>query len=262
MTNHITRRLLVGIYALTTLISALLLFEVQPIISKFILPWFGGSPAVWTTCVVFFQALLFGGYAYAHLSVRYLRPSWQAGVHLMLLALSIFMLPITPDLSWRKSAASARLAHSLLADRFCRRAVLRSVGDWSLDAVVVLPLARWPESLSPLRIVESRLARSTVELSVLRRAALRRRSADLVVGRGICDLRRLVWVGRGMRRRVGKTTAACGSVERQNLGDAAPSWQRRARVAAHTSPGVDDVVGHDESCLPGRRRNAFSMGGL
>ena len=72
-------------YALTTLVGALLLFQVQPIISKFILPWFGGSPAVWTTCMVFFQTVLFAGYAYAHFSVKYLRPRWQ-GLHLALLA--------------------------------------------------------------------------------------------------------------------------------------------------------------------------------
>ena len=94
-------------YALTTLVSALLLFEVQPIISKFILPWFGGSPAVWTTCMVFFQTLLFAGYAYAHFSVKYLRPRWQGALHLALLAAAVCMLPIAPDESWKLTADSA-----------------------------------------------------------------------------------------------------------------------------------------------------------
>jgi hypothetical protein len=107
MTKQTTNRLLAGNYALATLLSALLLFEVQPIISKFILPWFGGSPAVWTTCMVFFQTLLFGGYAYAHLSVTYLRPRTQAIVHVLLLAGAIAMLPITPDASWKLEADSA-----------------------------------------------------------------------------------------------------------------------------------------------------------
>ena len=53
-------------YPLTIFLSAFLLFQVQPLIGKFILPWFGGSPAVWTTCMLFFQVLLLGGYAYAH----------------------------------------------------------------------------------------------------------------------------------------------------------------------------------------------------
>ena len=54
-------------YAATIFLSAFLLFQVQPLISKYILPWFGGTPAVWTTCMVFFQVLLLGGYTYAHL---------------------------------------------------------------------------------------------------------------------------------------------------------------------------------------------------
>src|SRR4051812_41889836 len=54
-----TTTLLVTTFALTIFLSAFLLFEVQPILSKYILPWFGGSPAVWTTCMVFFQTVLF-----------------------------------------------------------------------------------------------------------------------------------------------------------------------------------------------------------
>ncbi len=107
MTKQTAIRLVAGNYALATLLSALLLFEVQPIISKFILPWFGGSPAVWTTCMVFFQTLLFGGYAYAHLTATYVRPRVQAIVHLALLAAAVCMLPITPDASWKLEAASA-----------------------------------------------------------------------------------------------------------------------------------------------------------
>src|SRR5437762_4522518 len=84
-------------FALMILISAFLLFQVQPLISKFILPWFGGSPAVWTTCMLFFQSLLFCGYAYAHLTTRFLTCRWQAIVHVVLVAAAIAMLPIKPD---------------------------------------------------------------------------------------------------------------------------------------------------------------------
>ena len=87
--------------------SALLLFEVQPIISKYILPWFGGTPAVWTTCMVFFQSVLFAGYAYVHLSHALLRPRWQAIVHLLLLAAAISALPIVPDARWKLAADAA-----------------------------------------------------------------------------------------------------------------------------------------------------------
>ena len=57
-------------YALTVFLSSFLLFQVQPIIGKYILPWFGGSPAVWTTCMLFFQVALLAGYGYAHLASR------------------------------------------------------------------------------------------------------------------------------------------------------------------------------------------------
>jgi len=58
-------------YAVAIFVSAFLLFQIQPIIAKIILPWFGGSAAVWTTCLLFFQIVLLMGYCYAHLSVRY-----------------------------------------------------------------------------------------------------------------------------------------------------------------------------------------------
>jgi hypothetical protein len=85
------------LYALTVFVSAFLLFQVQPLIARYILPWFGGGPAVWTSAMLFFQLLLLASYAYAHLSVRRLRPRTQAIVHLMLLAAALTQLPITPS---------------------------------------------------------------------------------------------------------------------------------------------------------------------
>ena len=76
-------------YALTILTGAFLLFQVQPLIGKYILPWFGGGPGVWTTCMLFFQVLLVGGYAYAHCTSRWLKPRAQAIVHLVLLAAAL-----------------------------------------------------------------------------------------------------------------------------------------------------------------------------
>src|SRR6266566_5984009 len=87
--------------ALLILVSAFLLFQVQPLISKFILPWFGGSPAVWTTCMLFFQSLLFCGYAYAHVTSRLLSCRGQAILHLALIAAAIVLLPIAPNASWK-----------------------------------------------------------------------------------------------------------------------------------------------------------------
>src|SRR5579883_1569741 len=89
------------LYALTIVVSAFLLFQVQPVIAKIILPWFGGSAAVWTTCLLFFQMVLLLGYAYAHATIRYLTPRIQMLVHAGLLALSALVLPIYPNASWK-----------------------------------------------------------------------------------------------------------------------------------------------------------------
>lgn len=89
------------VYAATIFLSAFLLFQVQPLIGKYILPWFGGSPAVWTTCMLVFQVLLFAGYAYAHVTTQYLTPRHQGYLHVALLVLALVTLPITPDPSWK-----------------------------------------------------------------------------------------------------------------------------------------------------------------
>lgn len=101
-------------FALTILVSAFLLFQVQPLISKLILPWFGGSPAVWTTCMLFFQVVLFGGYTYAHLSTRLLTPRGQGLLHLALLALAIALLPIAPGPTWKTAHAASPTLRILL----------------------------------------------------------------------------------------------------------------------------------------------------
>ena len=89
------------LYALTIFTSSFLLFLVQPIMAKQILPWFGGSAAVWTTCLVFFQFLLLFGYAYADWTTRKLRSRRQVMLHMVLLALSLAVLPIVPDVAWK-----------------------------------------------------------------------------------------------------------------------------------------------------------------
>ena len=94
------------LYALTILVSAFLLFQVQPVIAKIILPWFGGSAAVWTTCLLFFQMVLLLGYLYSHAVIRYLRPRVQMVLHIGLLVASIAVLPIYPSTSWKPVGAS------------------------------------------------------------------------------------------------------------------------------------------------------------
>src|SRR5215471_6362567 len=89
------------LYALTIVVSAFLLFQVQPVIAKIILPWFGGSAAVWTTCLLFFQMVLLLGYLYAHATIRYLKPRMQMLVHAGLLLVSAAVLPIYPSAGWK-----------------------------------------------------------------------------------------------------------------------------------------------------------------
>ena len=92
------------LYALTILAGAFLLFQVQPVIAKIILPWFGGSAAVWTTCLLFFQLVLLLGYLYSHALVRYLKPRAQTMAHGALLLASALALPIYPSMAWKPAA--------------------------------------------------------------------------------------------------------------------------------------------------------------
>ena len=101
-------------FSLTIFWGACLLFLVQPLIARFILPWFGGGPAVWTTCMLFFQVLLLGGYAYAHFSISRLTPRRQVITHLSLLALAVVLLPITPGDHWKPTDGSHAAGHILL----------------------------------------------------------------------------------------------------------------------------------------------------
>jgi SAM-dependent methyltransferase len=98
------------LFALTIFASAFLLFLVQPIIAKQILPWFGGSAAVWTTCLVFFQAALLAGYAYADVVVRRLPLPRQTLLHCSLLVASLLALPIVPATFWKPSGSENPLA--------------------------------------------------------------------------------------------------------------------------------------------------------
>ena len=89
------------LYAATILVSSFLLFLVQPIIAKQILPWFGGSAAVWTTCLVFFQVALLAGYAYSDYSNRAMKHKMQSTVHIVLLLISLAVLPIVAAAGWK-----------------------------------------------------------------------------------------------------------------------------------------------------------------
>jgi len=91
-------------YTLTIFLSAFLLFAVQPLMGKYILPWFGGGAGIWTACMLFFQCVLLVGYSYAHLVSSQLSPKRQMLLHISALAGSLLLLPITPDSSWKALA--------------------------------------------------------------------------------------------------------------------------------------------------------------
>lgn len=103
------------LFVVSIFLSAFLLFQIQPMIGKFILPWFGGAPAVWSTAMLFFQTLLTGGYAYAYWLIRRVKPNRQAQIHAALILFSMAVLaalssawtsPITPDSSWKPNDVS------------------------------------------------------------------------------------------------------------------------------------------------------------
>jgi hypothetical protein len=91
------------LYGATIFLSAFLLFLVQPIFGKLILPWFGGSSAVWTTCLVFFQTALLAGYGYAHFLTQRAAAKSQGWIHLTLLASAVVTLPALPGERWKPS---------------------------------------------------------------------------------------------------------------------------------------------------------------
>ncbi|MEI8266677.1 MAG: fused MFS/spermidine synthase [Betaproteobacteria bacterium] len=101
-------------YALVIFISAFLIFLVQPLIAKQILPWFGGSAAVWATCLLFFQTALLAGYAYADAVTRWLSLKRQVMLHMALLTLAALTMPILVSEAWRPVGTEEPISRILL----------------------------------------------------------------------------------------------------------------------------------------------------
>ena len=179
------------IYAATIFLSAFLLFLVQPIIAKLILPWFGGAAAVWATCMVFFQAALLAGYGYAHFLVRRQAKRSFVVVHLGLLLAGLLLLPIVPSMRWQPTGAESPSLQILLL-------LIPTIGlPYFLLATTTPLLQAWlaehfprQEPVSAVRTVEPGVARRAARLPVGDRALVddNRAGARLVVR--LCDLRR------------------------------------------------------------------------
>lgn len=92
------------LYCAALFLGAFLLFAIEPMFTKMILPLLGGTPAVWNTAVMFFQAMLLGGYLYAHLLSRLSKVRWQVLVHVSVLAVGLLFLPV--HLAWSDASSS------------------------------------------------------------------------------------------------------------------------------------------------------------
>jgi len=101
------------LYGAALLLAAFLLFWIQPLYTRMALPFFGGAPAVWTTASMFFQFALLAGYLYAHVLSRALEFRRQVAVHLTLLVLVFFLLPVGVDEPSGASAAETPIASLL-----------------------------------------------------------------------------------------------------------------------------------------------------
>jgi hypothetical protein len=99
-------RLVLIVYTAAIFVSALLLFSVQPLFTKMVLPRLGGSPAVWSVAMVFFQSLLLAGYGYAHYLIRIQNRIIMAGVHLVLLVIALLSLPLSIASGWGEPPSS------------------------------------------------------------------------------------------------------------------------------------------------------------
>ena len=108
------RWLIPVVFTATIFLSVSLLFFVQPLFTKIVLPHIGGAPAVWTTAMLFFQTVLICGYLYAHIVTRRLPVAAQVGLHLVLWAAALFFLPLAVAEGWKYDAANSTVWQTLM----------------------------------------------------------------------------------------------------------------------------------------------------
>ena len=103
-----------AIFSLTIFLSAFLLFQIQPLIGRYILPWFGGYAGVWSVMMVFFQTVLLLGYCYAHVLCTRFRPRTQVVIHAAMLCAALALLPIVPSLAFKPDAGAEPISRILV----------------------------------------------------------------------------------------------------------------------------------------------------
>ncbi|MEX2188265.1 MAG: fused MFS/spermidine synthase [Pirellulales bacterium] len=227
-------RCLVACYAVAIFAGAFLVFQVQPVIGRAILPWYGGSPAVWTTCMLFFQVVLLLGYLYAHVLSRLADARWQAVIHLSLIVAALAALPILPDASWKPRGGGdptvpilALLAVHVGLPYFLLSATGPLMQAWFSRAVP----GRSPYRLYALSNVGSLLALLTYPVVV--EPALTVREQTVVWSLGFCFF---ALVGGYLAARLWRpemSRGAGGSIDEHDAssavhsGDESPTWGRR-----------------------------------
>ena len=217
------------LFAVTIFASAFLLFLVQPIVAKQVLPWFGGSAAVWATCLVFFQTALLLGYAYADIVIRKLTPRAQWRLHVALLRGEP---RFAPHRAGRVLEADRRRAADLSHPRHARvhhrPSVLPAVDDEPAAPGMVRATLPRTQSLSAVRAVQSCVAARAARVSVPAGAVGRHAHAGARHGR------RATRSSRRSRRRP-RGRAAGVSAHRSRKRRQSPSWRRRRRPRDRSS---------------------------
>jgi hypothetical protein len=163
------------VYAATIFTGAFLLFQVEPLLARYILPWFGGTSAVWITCMLFFQLLLVVGYTYSHLIATRLNPRMQAIVHIAIVTACVLLMgalaliwqsPITPGANWKPLNPDfpiSRIFILLIVSIGMPFFILSTTGP--APAIVVRSIAPRYVAISIVRAIERRLAVGTGDLS-------------------------------------------------------------------------------------------------
>ena len=252
------------LFASTILLSAFLLFLVQPIIAKQILPWFGGTSAVWITCLVFFQVLLLAGYTYAHVITRRFSLRRQSRLHIALLLASLLFLPIIPSAALKPTAdadaalrilvllaATIGLPYFLLsttgpllqkwvAPHFPEKSVYRLFALSNFGSLI--GLLAFPFAVEPF-------ATSTTQSMVW--------SAAYALFVGVCS-----WSAWRVGRREGATHRddGCRPCHRTASAAAAPRARRLPAVARVLGARLGDAAGIDQSHHAEHRLGAVPLG--
>jgi len=246
----------VFVFVVSIFASAFLIFLVQPMVGKRILPWFGGTAAVWMVCLAFYQTALFLGYAYAHLLIRFARPLHQLVIHTVLVALAILLMPVLPQDSWRPAGVmspATDIVWMLSANVAIPFLVLASTGPLVQAWFARLHPSRSPYPLYAVSNGGSLLALLAYPVLLEPRLGLTETGDLWSVGFGITAL--LVLVCSGLAWRGAIESSAMPTVESVDEGDRidgyrALLWLLLSASAVMVLMGVTNRLTRDVASVP------------